>query len=127
MSPSAARIVSGYENRRALRKPVTLRARLRERGTTKFLIDVVDLSTTGFRCETSFTLYEGHSVWLTLPGLSGLEATVAWRRGHLYGFAFNRPLHPAVFDHVVALSVIDDHRREIMRSLEAAKASQKKR
>lgn len=101
---SVARSVAGSENRRALRKPVRLKARLRERGTSKFLIDVVDLSTTGFRCETSFTLYEGHVVWLTLPGLAGLEATVQWRNRYVYGFAFNRPLHPAVFDHIVALS-----------------------
>ncbi|RHW18756.1 pilus assembly protein PilZ [Sphingomonas gilva] len=104
MSPQAARAMSGNEGRRALRKAVSLRARLRERGANKFTIDVVDLSTTGFRCETSFTLYEGHAVWLTLPGLAGLEATVAWKRGYCYGFAFNRPLHPAVFDHIVALS-----------------------
>lgn len=119
MSPSAARTLSGFENRRALRKPVRLRARIRERGASKFMIDVVDLSTTGFRCETSFTLYPGHSVWLTLPGLSGLEAKVAWRRGYLYGFSFTRSLHPAVFDHIVALSETEDQRRDVVRDLAA--------
>ncbi len=92
------------ENRRALRKPVRLKAHLRDRGTARFEIDVIDLSTTGFRAETSFTLWEGHIVWLTLPGLASLEATVAWRDGLLYGCAFARPLHPAVFDHIVRLS-----------------------
>ena len=91
-------------NRRALRKPVRLRAQLRDRGTTKFEIDVIDLSTSGFRAETSFTLWEGHTVWLTLPGLAALEAKVAWRDGFRYGCAFERPLHPAVFDHIVRLS-----------------------
>lgn len=104
MSPSVARAMSGSESRRAERAVVSLRAKLRERGANKFTIDVIDLSTTGFRCETSFTLYMGHAVWLTLPGLGGLEATVAWKRGYSYGFAFNRPLHPAVFDHIVKLS-----------------------
>ena len=33
-----------------------------------------------------------------------LEARVAWRDGHRYGCAFVHPLHPAVFDHIVALS-----------------------
>ncbi|RIA44454.1 PilZ domain-containing protein [Hephaestia caeni] len=92
------------DNRRALRKPVRLKAQLRDRGTAKFDIDVIDLSTTGFRAETSFTLWEGHIVWLTLPGLASLEATVAWRDGLLYGCAFARPLHPAVFNHIVSLS-----------------------
>ena len=92
------------EGRRALRKPVRLKAQLRDRGTTKFEIEVVDLSTTGFRAETGFTLWEGHTVWLTLPGLASLEATVAWRDGFTYGCAFAQPLHPAVFDHIVRLS-----------------------
>lgn len=104
MPPTVARAIDGNDGRRALRKAVGLRARLRERGANKFTVDVVDLSTTGFRCETSFTLYVGHVVWLTLPGLSGLEATVAWKRGFRYGFAFDQPLHPAVFDHIVRLS-----------------------
>lgn len=91
------------EGRRTLRRSVKLRAHLRDRGTTKFIIDVVDLSTTGFRAVTSFTLHPGNVVWLTLPGLAGLEAHVAWRRGTSVGCAFHQPLHPAVFDHIVRL------------------------
>ena len=92
------------DHRRALRKPVRLKAQLRDRGTAKFEIEVVDLSTTGFRAETGFTLWEGHTVWLTLPGFTSLEASVAWRDGFTYGCAFAQPLHPAVFDHIVRLS-----------------------
>ena len=51
-----------------------MRAHLRDRGQTKFEIDVVDLSRSGFRAETSFTLWPGTVVWLTLPGLR------RWRR-----------------------------------------------
>jgi hypothetical protein len=91
------------ESRRALRKAVKMRAHLRDRGTTRFEIEVVDLSTTGFRAQTSFTLWPGTTVWLTLPGLAGLEAVVAWRDKYRYGCAFAKPLHPAVFDHIVAL------------------------
>jgi hypothetical protein len=92
------------ENRRALRKGVKMRARLRDRGATRFEVDVVDLSLSGFRAETSFTMWPGTSVWLTMPGLASLEAKVAWRDGVTYGCAFAKPLHPAVFDHIVALS-----------------------
>jgi hypothetical protein len=91
------------ENRHALRRAVKMRAHLRDRGTTRFEIDVVDLSMTGFRAQTSFTLWPGTTVWLTLPGLAGLEAVVAWRDKSRYGCAFVKPLHPAVFDHIVAL------------------------
>jgi hypothetical protein len=92
------------ENRRALRKSVKMRAFLRDRGQTRFEIDVVDLSQSGFRAETSFTLWPGTIVWLTLPGLAPLESVVAWRDKFKYGCAFAKPLHPAVFDHIVALS-----------------------
>ncbi|KQT34867.1 pilus assembly protein PilZ [Sphingomonas sp. Leaf412] len=92
------------ESRRALRKAVTMRAQLRDRGTTRFEIEVVDLSVTGFRANTGFTLWPGTTVWLTMPGLAALEAVVAWRDKTRYGCAFAKPLHPAVFDHIVALS-----------------------
>ena len=94
----------GDEHRRALRKAVKMRAHLRDRGQTKFEIDVVDLSASGFRAETSFTLWPGRVVWLTLPALAGREAVVAWRDKFKYGCAFQKPLHPAVFDHIVAVS-----------------------
>lgn len=92
------------ENRTALRRAVRMRAHLRDRGTTRFEIDVLDLSTNGFRAQTSFSLWPGTIVWITLPGLAGLEATVAWREGTIYGCAFAKPLYPAVFEHIVALS-----------------------
>jgi hypothetical protein len=91
--------------RRALRKSVKMRAHLRDRGQTRFEIEVTDLSMSGFRAETSFTLWPGTIVWLTLPGLAALEAVVAWRDKYKYGCAFAKPLHPAVFEHIVALSM----------------------
>ena len=91
------------ENRLALRKAVKMKAHLRDRGNTRFEIEVVDLSVTGFRAQTSFTLWPGTTVWLTLPGLAALEAVVAWRDKFRYGCAFSKPLHPAVFDHIVSL------------------------
>ena len=95
---------TGEELRQALRKSVKMRAHLRDRGQTRFEIEVTDLSLSGFRAETSFTLWPGTVVWLTLPGLAALVAAVAWRDKFKYGCAFAKPLHPAVFDHIVALS-----------------------
>jgi hypothetical protein len=76
---------------------------LREKGLTKIQVKVTDLSVTGFRCETSFTIPPGTLVWLTIPGLAGIEATVAWRDRFLYGCSFLQPLHVAVFDHIARL------------------------
>lgn len=96
--------LDGGDHRQSLRKAVRMRAHLRDRGQTRFEIDVSDLSLSGFRAETSFTLWPGTVVWLTLPGLAGLEAVVAWRDKFQYGCAFAKPLHPAVFEHIIALS-----------------------
>jgi len=91
------------DNRRATRLDVRLSAALRETGSSqKFEIDIIDLSITGFRCETSFTLVPGNIVFVTIPPLGALEATVTRRNGFVYGCAFDRPLHNAVFDHIVA-------------------------
>ncbi|HEU0066236.1 MAG TPA: pilus assembly protein PilZ [Sphingomonas sp.] len=92
------------DNRTALRKSVKMRAHLRDRGQTRFEIDVLDLSALGFRAETGFGLWPGTIVWLTLPGLAPMEAVVAWRDKFKYGCAFAKPLHPAVLEHIVALS-----------------------
>lgn len=92
------------DHRRALRRAVRLEAQLRDRGPTRFTVDVLDLSTAGFRAETSFRLQVGGIVWLTMPGLSGLEAVVAWCEGFQVGCSFRNPLHPAVFDRIVAMA-----------------------
>ena len=91
------------KGRGALRKSVKMQARIRERGTP-FDIDVVDLSPTGFRGETIYNLPIDARIFVTLPGLSPLEAKVVWRDSAFVGCAFAAPLHPAVFDHIVARS-----------------------
>ncbi len=91
--------------RRATRLHVELSASLREPGESqKFEITITDLSMTGFRCNTSFNLGIGQLVFVTIPTLGGLEATVVRRDGFVYGCQFERPLHNAVFDHIVAKS-----------------------
>ncbi|MDP1028049.1 pilus assembly protein PilZ [Sphingomonas sp. KR1UV-12] len=93
-----------HDRRDTARRSVRMHAHLRDRGQTRFDIDVSDLSTTGFRAATAFTLYPGTIVWLTLPGLAPIEAVVAWHDRYHYGCTFARPLHPAVFDHIVGMS-----------------------
>lgn len=88
-------------DRQAERTPVALDAGLRRRGATGVAIEVLDLSTHGFRASTHLDLQRGADVWLKLPGLETLHAQVAWTRGHLIGCAFARPLHPAVLQMVV--------------------------
>jgi PilZ domain len=93
-------IASTSEARRTERYDLAFQANLREPGATRFTIFVKDLSVTGFRCETSFNLKVGKTVWLTIPGLGPLEAEVKWKDGFQFGCSFAAPLHPAVLDHI---------------------------
>ncbi|HZF42125.1 MAG TPA: PilZ domain-containing protein [Sphingomonadaceae bacterium] len=88
--------------RRATRKPVSIQATLRRQGETKFNANVADLSESGFRVESHYLIPMGAQVWLTLPGLAAIPATVAWSSGNSLGCRFDAPLHPAVLDRVIA-------------------------
>lgn len=93
----------GREARRAARCGVGMVATVREIGSSqRFEVDVIDMSMTGFRCQTSFTLRPGQTIFLTIPTFAPLEAQVAWRDGFRYGCAFSRTLHNAVLDHIAA-------------------------
>jgi hypothetical protein len=95
---------SQHQERAASRSAVSIRAQVRIMGTDKLDIDVTDLSRTGFQVETIYRIQPGATIWLKIPNMAGLEATVKWNRRHSYGCAFVRPLHEAVFDHIVALA-----------------------
>jgi hypothetical protein len=94
-------IDAGHDGRRAARKDVVLGAGLRQRGAHAVTVQIMDLSTHGFRAATHLELEPGADVWLKMPGLESMHARVAWMRGHLMGCEFVRPLHPAVLDMVV--------------------------
>jgi hypothetical protein len=91
----------GNEGRRAARKEVVFGAGLRQRGAHAVTVQIVDLSTDGFRAATHLELFPGSDVWLKLPGIESLHGRVVWMRGHMLGCQFVRPLHPAVLDMVV--------------------------
>jgi hypothetical protein len=84
--------------RAAERRSVVIHALVREAGTTRVDIDVVDLSATGFRFESVYGFAIGARLFLSIPTLSPLEAAIAWRKGSAFGCQFIRPLHPSVFD-----------------------------
>lgn len=82
----------------AARRRVDIRALVREAGSARVDIDVVDLSATGFRFESFNDFATGARVFLSIPSLQPLEAVIAWRRRHQFGCRFVNPLHTAVFD-----------------------------
>lgn len=87
--------------RKSERVTVEFGAGLRQRGASGVSVQVMDLSTDGFRVATHLELAAGTDVWLRLPSLEPFHAKVMWSRGHLVGCAFERPLHPAVLDMLV--------------------------
>ncbi len=85
-------------DRAAVRRRVAVRALVREAGSSRVDIDVVDLSATGFRFESYYGFAVGARVFLSLPTLAPIEAEIAWRKGTAYGCRMLRPLYPSVFD-----------------------------
>jgi hypothetical protein len=92
---------SDDDHRHQQRVPIVMRARLRDRHSNKYNVHLHDLSVTGFRAEADYSLDVGQIVWLAIPGMQGLEATIAWRNGLEIGCSFRQPLYPPVLDHIV--------------------------
>ena len=88
-------------SRKSERVALEIGAGLRQRGGTGVSIQIMDLSTDGFRASTHLQLEKGADVWLRLPGLEAYQARVMWAKGNFIGCAFERPLHPAVLDMIV--------------------------
>lgn len=89
------------KDRKSERVALDVGAGLRQRGGSGVSIQILDLSTDGFRASTHLDLPHGTDVWLRLPGLEPLQAKVAWSKGQYVGCAFARPLHPAVLEMIV--------------------------
>ena len=92
---------SAPAGRQSERVPVEFGAGLRQRGAAGVSVQVMDLSTHGFRVASHLELCNGTDVWLRLPGLEPCHALVVWSEGHFIGCAFERPLHPAVLEMIV--------------------------
>ena len=87
-----------HDVRIAARRRVAIRAIVREAGSARIDIDVVDLSASGFRFHSYYAFAEGARLFLSIPTLQPLEAFVAWRSANEFGCKFVKPLHAAVFE-----------------------------
>ena len=86
------------EDRRANRRALTLRAELRVTGSARIPVDVMDLSETGFSCESWDSIGVGKTVFLQIESFAPFPARSVWAERNLHGFQFLRPLYPAVVD-----------------------------
>lgn len=80
------------------RRRVAIRALVREAGSFRVDIDVIDLSATGFRFDSVYDFAIGARVFLSVPTLAPMEAMIAWRKDSAYGAQFIRPMHQSVFE-----------------------------
>jgi hypothetical protein len=101
---AARRFDEELRPRKAQRVSVHATPSLRRSGYNKVAVSLLDLSTSGFKIETFGGIPAGASVWITLPGLSALEAKVVWSRWDQVGAEFINPLHSAILDAVVRRS-----------------------
>ena len=93
---------AALEDRSAPRVRLDIPASMRPSGSRGFAVIVRDLSLSGVACEALTAMSPGTRVWLTLPGLSELQAKIVWNDGTMVGCAFDTLLNPAVMQNILA-------------------------
>ena len=93
---------AAQEDRSAPRVRLGIPATMRPSAASGFKVIVKDLSLSGVACEALTGMKAGTRVWLTLPGLSSLQAEIMWNDGTMVGCAFTNLLNPAVLENVLA-------------------------
>ncbi len=93
---------AAQEDRCAPRIKLRIPASMRPSGSPGFAILVKDLSISGIACEALTGMKGGTRVWITLPGLSALQAKIVWNDGTMVGCEFDNLLNAAVLDNILA-------------------------
>lgn len=88
--------------RRAPRSPVSLDAKIGRGGLDRTLCKVTDLSIHGARIQTYSALKKGAVIWLTLPRIGQVAATVRWADDFEAGCEFQSPLDKALYESLTA-------------------------
>lgn len=93
---------AAQEDRSAPRIKLHIPASMRPSASPGFKVIVKDLSLSGVACEALTGMKAGTRVWLTLPGLSALQAEIMWNDGTMVGCGFTNLLNPAVLENILA-------------------------
>jgi len=88
--------------RQGERANVSTEVKLRRIGQPNYSVKMFDLSPEGCRIEVIERPRVGEQLMIKFEGLEVLQAKVCWIEGFVVGLKFARPLHPAVFDLLVA-------------------------
>ena len=84
------------------RAAITADVALRRRGMANYGVRVVDLSAEGCKVELVERPRGGERMTIKFEGLEAMDAEVCWVQGFQAGLRFERPIHPAVFELLLA-------------------------
>jgi len=84
------------------RIPLTAEVSIRRLGKANYRVAVFDLSLDGCKVEFVERLRIEEHVLIKFDGLEILEAEVCWTEGYRGGLRFEKAIHPAVFDMLIA-------------------------
>ncbi|GAA0471460.1 hypothetical protein GCM10009096_10570 [Parasphingorhabdus litoris] len=89
------------DGRHAVREAVEAEIFIRQSDSQLFRATLSDLSVSGFRMTSYTHLDPKKLVYIRLPGIQTLSATIKWVDYQDYGCAFTNDLHPAVLEHLI--------------------------
>ncbi|MBM3594471.1 MAG: PilZ domain-containing protein, partial [Alphaproteobacteria bacterium] len=89
------------EDRSAPRRRVSIPDSLRASGSKGVQTAVNDLSLSGFSATSINRIHPGTIVWLTMPGMESMQASVVWWEDGLVGCAFEQLLSPIIHDNIL--------------------------
>jgi hypothetical protein len=89
-------------SRAASRAELSTEVRVRRIGGNTYNVRIFDLSPDGAKIEVVERPRIGEQLMLKFDRLETLQAEVCWIDGFVVGLKFAQPLHPAVFDVLVA-------------------------
>lgn len=91
-----------HRERQSQRVPLLADVSLRRLGKIKYSVRAFDASPHGCRVEFVERPAIDELVRIKFEGLQPLDARICWIEGHCAGLEFERPIHPAVFDLLLA-------------------------
>jgi hypothetical protein len=89
-------------DRRSERVALNANVSLRRSGQLNYRVRVYDASLHGCRVEFVERPQVDEQLWVKFDGLQPLESEVCWVDGFIAGVNFLQPIHPAVFDRLIA-------------------------
>jgi hypothetical protein len=87
--------------RKSPRAPVSLDAKLGRGGLDRTLCRITDLSQHGARIRSYSALKKDMVIWLTVPGVGQIAATIKWADDFEAGCLFREPLAEHVYESLV--------------------------